>query len=133
MARSLGLAQATFQYQLDRLHAAGVIPAVRYQVVPEAFGYQPFRALVMTSLPLTAPRVQIMKWAMQNPYIVTMMHGVGLWQYELRIEAPNYAVASMVVEELTERFSSVIRNVELISVVNVLKMQLHPDYQPLRS
>jgi DNA-binding Lrp family transcriptional regulator len=126
MARSLGLSQATFQYQLDRLHARGIILDVRYQVVPEVFGYQPFRALVMTSLPLTAPRMQIMKWARHNPYVVTMMHGVGVWQYELRIEAPNYATAAMVVDELNEKFSSVIRSVELIPVLSVLKMQLHP-------
>jgi DNA-binding Lrp family transcriptional regulator len=128
IARKLGMPIATCQYQIDRLRKSGAVAGVRYQVVPEVVGHQPFRALVMTSLPLTAPRMQIMEWARQNPYVVTMMHGVGVWQYELRIEAPNYATAALVVEELTEKFASVIQNVELIPVIKVLKMQLHPDY-----
>jgi DNA-binding Lrp family transcriptional regulator len=128
MAREAGMPVATFAYRLERIRDLGLIPGVRYQVAPEMVGYAPYRALVMTSLPLTAPRMQIMECASQNPYVVTMMHGVGLWQYELRIEAPNYATASMVVDELTERFSSVVESVELMPVLKVLKMELHPDH-----
>lgn len=127
IARTLGIPVTTFQYQVQRLTEAGVIAGVRCQVAPGIVGYQSYRVLVRTGILRASDHEAIFNWAKRHPHVVSMMHGVGSWQYELRVEAPSFAAASDICEDLTEYSSDYVHNVELLPVARVLKMQLAPD------
>ena len=60
-----------------------------------------------------------------------MMHGIGPWQYELRVEAPGQIEVSAAVDDLTESCADFINHIEIVPVVKVLKMQLCPDRELL--
>jgi DNA-binding Lrp family transcriptional regulator len=127
LSRNLGMPAATVQYKLERLIRLGVIAGVRCQIVPAIVGYQPFRALIRTKVMLDSNRKAIIAWAERHPLVVSLMHGVGGWQHELRIEAPNFAAASEACEELAEVCGDYIEQVEVLPVAKVLKMKLAPD------
>ncbi|NDC36939.1 MAG: Lrp/AsnC family transcriptional regulator [Proteobacteria bacterium] len=127
MARDLGVPAATLQYQIESLHKRGAILGLRYQIAPELSDHRPFRVLITISHPLKAHRERIYQWAKQSMYVVSLMQGIGPWHYEIRLEAPDQVIASTVVDELVAACAEFIRSVELVPVVKVLKMQLHPD------
>ena len=105
----------------------GVVAGVRCQIAPSIAGCQPFRALVRAGVLAEPQREAIFNWAKKHPHVVSMMHGVGDWQYELRIEAPSFAAASDTCEDLTDRCSEYIQQIDLLPVARVLKMNLAPD------
>jgi DNA-binding Lrp family transcriptional regulator len=127
IAKALGVPATTIQYQLEKLRKSGVLLGVRYQVSSEIAGHYPYRVLLSTSHPLSSHRIKIFNWAKTNPLVVSMMHGVGPWQYELRIEAPGTSAVSSLVDDILESFSDFIENAEVVPVAKVLKMQLAPD------
>ena len=75
---------------------------IRCQISPEIVGYPTFRALIRTGFLLDSYRKVIFNWAKQQPIIVSLMHGRGSWQYELRNQAPSFAEASEASEELSD-------------------------------
>ncbi len=127
LSRTLGMPAATVQYKLERLTRLGIIAGVRCQIAPAIVGHQPFRALFRAKLLLDSHRTAVIKWAQAHPLVVSLMHGVGGWQYELRIEAPTFAVASDVCEELAEVSGENIEQFEVFPIAKVLKMNLAPD------
>ena len=131
MSRELRIPTATLQCQLDSLERSGIILGVRHQIAPELSNHQPYRVLINTSHPLSANRIRIYNWSKQHPYVVSMMHGIGPWQYELRVEAPGQIEVSAAVDDLTESCADFINHIEIVPVVKVLKMQLCPDRELL--
>jgi len=131
MARELRVPPATLQYQISNLQRSGVVLGVRYQIAPEMTGFQPYRVLLQTSQPVSANRLRIYNWAQQSRYVVSLMHGVGPWHYELRLEAPNQAAVSVAVDDLAEKCSDFVHHAEIVPVVKVVKMQLCPDRELL--
>jgi DNA-binding Lrp family transcriptional regulator len=127
MARELRVPPATLQYQISNLRRSGVVLGVRYQIAPEMTGFQPYRVLLNTNYPASSNRLKIYNWCKQAPYVVSLMQGVGPWQYELRVEAPNQTAVASTVDDLTERCADFIHHAEIVPVVKVLKMQLCPD------
>lgn len=133
MARSLGMALSTLQYRVESLIQSGVIAGVRYQIVADKIGYEAYRVLVSTNLPSRSHRAALLEWARKHPSVLTFMHGIGNWEYELRIESEDTRAARTVVDQLQDNFSHLIRGVEIIPVSRVLRMELTPHPSILRS
>jgi DNA-binding Lrp family transcriptional regulator len=127
MARGLGIPSTTFDYQLERLKTSGVILGVRYQFTPTSIGYSAYRVFIVLGSYSLEIRQQLKAWGEKNPYVISLMYGVGPWHCELRLEAPDALIAKEVIDDLRYHFFSVIESVSLLPVLRVLKMKLHPD------
>lgn len=127
VARKLGRALSSVQYQIERWKETGLILGTRYQIRPEAVECRPFRALVTTNSPQISHRKAIMEWARVHPNVVSSMWGLGSWQYEFRIEIESYDGARSLVDELIEDYPDMISEAKVLTVVRVLKMELMPD------
>lgn len=127
MAKSLGMPLSTFQYRIDKLIRSGAILGTLFQIVADSIKYQAFRVLASTRFPLARHRSLLLNWARKNPYILTFMHGVGKWDYELRIETHSPEVVREVVDELLEIGRDFIESAEIVPVTKILKMSLCPD------
>lgn len=131
VSRELRVPTATLQYQIENLERSGIVLGVRYQISPELINHQPYRVLINTSHPLSSNRIRVYNWSRQHPNVVSMMHGIGPWQYELRVEASSQLEVAAIVDDLTESCSDFINHAEIVPVVKVVKMQLCPDRELL--
>lgn len=131
ISRKLGIPLSTLQYRLSQLEKTGIIAGVRYQILAERIRHESFRVLVAASAPSQSLRVALHEWAQKHRSVLTFMHGIGNWDYELRIEADEIVAAKSTVDEMHDRFSGVLGATELIPISGVLKMALTPDFRAL--
>lgn len=127
VSRKLGLPSNTVQYRVNKMKESGLILGVRYQLSPSLLGYSTYRALVALGESSREIREMIIRWAELQPYVVSLMFGVGNWQCELRIEAPDVDAATEVLDELSSLLPNLIEQYSFMTVSKVLKMKLHPD------
>lgn len=131
IARQLGIPVTTLQSRLERLERSEILSGALFEVVADRAGSQAFRVLVATHAPHREHRETLRIWAEKHPSILTFMHGFGNWQYELRLEAQDVGSARLIVDDLLERFSSVVSSAELVPVARIALMNLCPSAELL--
>ena len=126
LSRVLGLPFSTVDYRLKKLKENGVLSHFIYLTNPSAFGMMNFKLLVSTTGVTAAFREKFEAVCQEHPLITTLVHTAGDWDFELNVEPHNSTMISEVVDSLHQKFSTTLRKIQILSILNELKFAAYP-------
>ena len=114
IARLLGKPESTILYRLKLLKQKGILHNTVYYIHPESYGMASYRLHVAMLAPSAKLRESLHLWACNHPNVLAAFHSLGPWDFELRVEVPDFRGAMQLAQELNEKFSPNVSKVEVI-------------------
>lgn len=125
-AKRLGMPLSTVSYRIDRLVKNGIILGFTYLLDTAALGLQSVRLHIIERSVTPESRQAMIDFCGAQPNVVSLGHCIGCWDYEIRLDVPNLSVVDQFCEQLTARFRSQIRSIELLHQYEILKWNTYP-------
>jgi len=116
LAQRLGTTPAIVSYRLEKLEKLGVIAGYRVDIDRSRLGMTLFNVQVQPRSYDAAKEREFHNYCKSHPQVLEYIQQLGECKLELVIEAASYAEFSAVIDELRERFSGYIRNIDYLMV-----------------
>lgn len=116
IARELGTTAIIVKYRIKKLESIGVIAGYRIDIDLEKIGMTFFKVQLYLKNYDTKLEKQFREYCTLNPFITYYIRQIGDCKLELELEVKDYNQFNGIINDLSEKFSKFIRNVESILV-----------------
>jgi len=121
LAKAIGVTPPTARAKLRRLEAEGVITGNKAVIDPAAFGYQYYEIpLLLENLTLRR-EAALRAWCAAHENVIWWIRYVGRWDADIGVEVRGGDELQRFLAELRERFSDIIRDLEVAPGVKEYK------------
>ena len=129
IARALGKPESTIQYRLKTLRERGVLCRTVYLVNPDSYGMSAFRLRAVVRAPTKGLRDKLHAWALNHPNVLSFLHCLGPWDFELRVEVQDPKSAITVAQSLSEAGGGFVTSTEIVPALETMRLLHYPFKQ----
>ncbi len=108
----------TIKKLIADLKSSGVIVYFRPSINTVKIGYESYKVLLYLHNPRGGILPSVVHWCRIHPNIMAIISCVGPWQLELEVEIDTFRNLMILLTELKDRFSDIVRGYETLLVTN---------------
>lgn len=116
LAEKTGSSIGAITSRLEKLEAEKVILGYRLEIDRRKIGYAFWKAQLMLKSHRLSDLESLKNYCNSHPNITYLVQQIGTYKIELEIEVSSYEQYFLLIEELREKFSNLIRNVEMMLI-----------------
>ncbi len=127
LMQELKLTRDVISYRIKRLEKSGVIMTYRWLFDHEKVGFRFYKLIVRLHNFSKSEELRLLEYCKMNPYIVEYIRLFGAWDAEIEFEIDDEEKLYSYVNEIREKFDSIIRDYELLHIYQDHKINMFPD------
>ncbi len=116
LAEILGVTPIMVTYRIKKLESLGIIVGYRIEIDREKIGMKLFKSQLEFQTFDPHLESQLLEFCKMQPHITYYVRQIGDRTTELELEVTDYEQYSQIMDEMRQRFSKFIRNVETILI-----------------
>lgn len=126
LARRLGLKIATLDQRVKKLKRQGIINRIGYNFKSSAVGVDRHRFLLTASSYSDKLRRQMFRFAASEKVVVSYLHLVGSWDFEIRVEVNSNKEAGLFGKKIASKFGDELSAVLSLPQYDEVKVNYFP-------
>ena len=126
LARQLGLPSSTVTYRLESLKERGVVVGIGFALPPFKDGLYACALQVCAGSMPAEVRQKFRDYCSKHPAISYSIEALGGWNFQIGARLEDSRQATVLADDLQQRFAPYVSNVSLIPVHEALKVFPHP-------
>jgi DNA-binding Lrp family transcriptional regulator len=117
IAKKADISVKTALSRIKKLEKRGVIYGYRISLNLEKIGYQFFKCFISLKKADSDVLKELIHYCQENPNIIHLVECVGDWELEPEFEIESFEKFQETLEEIRNRFGSLIKNIETINIL----------------
>jgi DNA-binding Lrp family transcriptional regulator len=126
MSKTMNLTPVAIKYRIKKLIDRKIILGFKLNIDVNKIGYQKFKTYVQ--LRDYSHRKEVIDFIKNNVYLTNIDTNSGESDLELEFVLENVNQLRNIMNDLIDKFSGIIRNYDIISVVKLYKYVFFPEY-----
>lgn len=129
LGQQLNLPSTTVHYRIKRLKEQKVLSGFAYGVDAAKIGMQPYRLLISMRQVSLKTKEKMFAFCEQQRNVVALIHCIGSWDYEVKVEVALPAELTGLIDELHDHFGTSLHSIKVLSVLETQKLEFYPVKQ----
>ncbi len=126
IADKLKISPNTVLLRIKEMKKSGIIQGFKPLIHLENTAYSGYKALIKFQNMTEQKEIEILNYLKPNPNIVGIIKLVGLWDFEIEIEAENKEQMLKITRDFRDKFKDVIKDFEVIPLFHEYRYNFFP-------
>ena len=126
LALQIAVPLSTLELRIKKLEERGILMGFSYAVNTRLVGLQSYSLLIFARGVNPDLVAALHQFAETHPHITFILECLGIWDIELGIEVDSSEKVTEIIEQIYERFSGSINNIQVLNRFRDLKLRYYP-------